>query len=281
MSEFMRIKIELPPIQKTSEWLSKRDRLQKEFEKLKGNLPVNQIDNVVLTSEDIDSEDNAIDISSYMQRAETIEQMQQLECEQLPVLFSDVTFYSPISLSEHHHQDKAHSCAIATTLNALEALGTRDDTDSEEDIAATVGEDGSEHGVNPMKLIAFVQSKGLVVTPITDCLQLIRLLEDGGVAMQEMPFSSQESHEILVSAVSIEKGKINFKINDPLSTSSKLISLDEMSTLISRDVCNTHGIEEPPEIEFHDNPEIVITSDDLDIEAEPEIVIRGSDLNAE
>ena len=255
--EYLRIKIDPPPIQKDHAWIEKENAFKSRLTDLEAALPVNQITQVVVDLE----KPEVIDVAGAMQREETINQIIALENQGLPQLFSDISYTSPIFLSEHHRQDKGHSCVIATILNTLEALGEREDSADEQELAAELGHDGSESGVDVNSAIHLLESKGLVVQPVSDWLRLIHLLENGGVAMQTVPFSSQEMHEVLVSAVSIERGNIYFSINDPLATTPSKINLHEMSKLIGRDICNTWAVEPSPEISVidPDEPEIIIT----------------------
>jgi len=169
-----------------------------------------------------------------------------LEKQRLPEIYKNTTYYSLVHLIEHHRQDQGLSCTLATTINAMEALETREDL-SEQEVAQAVGESGQSRTIDIQKSITFLKQKGLEVKPINTTTGLIETLRNGGVAMLTAIIPGEIEHEILISGVTIQEGEIIFTINNPLKSEAEKIDLDAITDLINNNpsLPNTYSITKP------------------------------------
>lgn len=251
-NEFMRVNVE-NQIQRSEDFLNKERHIKRHLVELRLKYPsISSVqDSSTLILDDIHEDSSVIDLSSDIQRKEADKKIKGFELNAISELYKDKTEHSPIFLSEHHRQSHGLSCTLATALNVMEALNIRGNL-IEADIARAIGSGGEDSPVVLDHTINYLKSKGLSVRELWNALDLIEVLEQGGVvSLTECPKGWAVPHQILISGVSIEQGKIEFIINDPLLKEKTGKTLAQVIEMINYEKPNMNAIEEPIKIEIN------------------------------
>lgn len=180
--------------------------------------------------------DNPVDYESkrkdQQRRDRLSREMRNLEMEYLSKLYRDVKYSTLVKLPKHHLQNNPLACTLASTLNILEVFKLRGGL-SENDIANSIGEDGSRQTINIDKTLDFLKTKGLQHERVKSVLEIIQRLIDGQVIMYTIP--GEIAHRVVISAVMINKGKIDFLFNDPLKEDPYWVPYQEIVNIFPYD----------------------------------------------
>jgi hypothetical protein len=162
---------------------------------------------------------------------------------------------TPIVMDRHHRQeyigqDGIWSCVVASSLNALHALGQTGPSDNETTIIQAVGGRSAftTDGYLPMgRAYDYLRNRGLLVRDSGNMLELIQTLENGGVGL-----IVYGGHARLISGAENRQGQVMLRLNDPLRTEVELVPVKEMMKHINqtRNFYNMFLIETPPHIEI-------------------------------
>lgn len=115
-------------------------------------------------------------------------------------------------------QEGIWSCAVASSLNALHALGVAQPVDNEDVIIQTMGGRGifSRDGGLPMGHVReFMESRGLLCRESGNIIELMQTLQNGGVAILARQAGAM-GHAVLVSGAETRNGQVYLRVNDPL-----------------------------------------------------------------
>lgn len=161
---------------------------------------------------DLDSPDERDPVEDKRRKRLSAE-ARDLEMKYLGKLYKDVVYSTLAKLPAHHLQNNPLACTIASALNILEIFKLRGNL-TERDIAQYIGEDGSFKEISIDKTLDLLKVKGLDNERVGSVLEMIERLIDGQIIMYTIPGSIR--HRVVISAVKINKGKIDFLFNDPL-----------------------------------------------------------------
>lgn len=246
-SEFLKIETDDVVI-RLPEFLQQEEQIKWALSDIRKEYPSQQeVSDSVILSVDVDAEP-VLDVASQMKREDTDSKIRRYECEELPKLYQDTVSMPVVYLGEHHHQLENFSCTLATTLNAMEALDRRGST-TEADIARAIGQSGSESPVGVGRTKEYLKTQDLFVEELWNALQVIQALEHGGVvSLTRYREGGKVAHQILLSGVKIQKGKIEFIVNDPLRTEAERLSLAEIVAMINHESPNSYVVTKPKDV---------------------------------
>lgn len=222
-SEFLRIESETE--HRNPEWVNRAKTLHQKLVELRKQYSTNRMDNLVINVDEQTVQHDIIITPEAIEDAKINERLAQTQLQEIPELYKELNESSPIMLAQHHLQAENYSCTIASLINTLEALGVRD-TLTEGQIATYLGETGRNAPIDLQKSLHYLRDKELNVEALWNVLDLIFILEKGGVVL--LTVSRGMDHEVLVSGVDISDGQIRFRVNDPLLNELTYYSLEEM-----------------------------------------------------
>lgn len=215
--------IETPEFQEGKNALLKKiEEMLLRFSRKVNNEPI------VIDIEDLDQSSLTPNTEENLRRLKLQDQLKALELKELPELYKNEKYYSPIQFDSHYRQKNAYSCTIASTLNVLSALGSTD-MPSEEEVARSIGQSGEDDPIDNSMTLSYLEKRGYRVENISSISGIIDSLEKGGVVLFTVPGNVR--HRIIISGVEIKNGDIRFVVNDPLTSRSQTIPL---ATMISR-----------------------------------------------
>lgn len=129
-------------------------------------------------------------------------------------------FQTPIVMENHIRQkyignEGIYSCFVASSLNALHALGVARENENEDSIIAQMGGRGvfGQDGYLPIgRAKGFLEGRNLSVTQSGNMLELLQTLENGGVAL-----IAYGGHARMISGAEAENGEVLLREHDPLN----------------------------------------------------------------
>lgn len=136
-------------------------------------------------------------------------------------------FTTPIVMERHIQQGYSGqggiwSCAVASTLNALHALGVARSSDTEDSIIHEMGGKRifDKDGSLPMEHVQdFLRKRGLMNRPSSSIVELMQVLENGGVAVICRASNTEGTgHAVLISGAETRDGQVYVRVNDPQDT---------------------------------------------------------------
>lgn len=205
-----------------------------------------------------DNEELHIDIGETQDIREEIQSLSNQQKAAVQELWgSRPDFTTPITMERHIQQsytgqDGIWSCAVASALNALHALGVAQPGDTENVIIQEMGGKtifGRDGGLPMGHVQEFMQHRRLISRPSSNLVELMQTLENGGVAVvARQAKAGVLGHAVLISGAETQNGQVYLRINDPLGTNQMTIEpalplADQLNYLSS--LANMYLIENP------------------------------------
>ena len=196
-------------------WIELTDRELSEAE-----INISPEDIVALEKEDLSPEEKTRrDREAWDRLVKERKEFFDTQKSAIQAVYGGKSLQTPIVMETHLSQkytgqEGIWSCAVASTLNALCALRVAQPEDSEDSIIREMGgrEVFSEDGFLPIsKADNFLRSRGLVVTPSGNILELLQTLENGGVAV-----IAYGGHARMISSLEVGDGMVSLRVHDPL-----------------------------------------------------------------
>ncbi len=205
-----------------------------------------------------DNEELIIDIGETQDIRNEITELSNQQKKTVQELWGSRTgFSTPIVMEQHIPQsykgeEGIWSCAVASSLNALHALGVAQPNDSENSLINEMGGKtifGRDGGLPMGHVQELMQKRGLVSRPSSNLVELIQTLENGGVAVVcRAAQAGVMGHAVLISGAETQNGQVFFRVNDPLGSNklSRELAIplaDQLNYLSS--LANMYLIESP------------------------------------
>lgn len=209
-----------------------------------------------------DNEELRIDIGETQDIRHEIAELSNQQKSAVQDLWGSRTdFTTPIVMEQHiqqsyRGQEGIWSCAVASSLNALHALGVAQHGDTENSLINEMGGKtifGRDGGLPMGHVQELMQKRGLISRPSSNLVELIQTLENGGVAVVcRTAQAGAMGHAVLISGAETQNGQVYFRVNDPLgsnklSRESAIPLADQLNYLSS--LANMYLIEDPKNLQ--------------------------------